>query len=463
MIKAKTLLNVAGLIALTFILFQANPVTAQADQSLYFLPIVPHQRNLNPGYIPGYKFYIGIPLLSSVKTGFENTITYDDIFLKKGDSLILDRDYILDNLGDETKINFNLMEEYFSFGFGIQKNYFNFRVADIAQTNIAINKNLLTFLLYGNGSEEYLGQSVNLGGLAFNISYYREYSFGYSRKINEKLNVGINLKYLQGIANLVTESSDFYLYTDPNDYSIRIKSNIEINMSVPGIETEARPKDFLPNPKNKGFAVDFGAEYIINEKFDVFASMLNLGSINWTDNLKNFKSKDPNKEFVYEGFDIDDYFEDNTFDSDKIEKVLDSIADVIGIVETAEPYKSSLPPRLNMGGHFNLTKNDMFSVLIRNQFAKDNNWATASIAYTRKITRDVNIMVSNLFFQGSYFNPGIGFAANLGPVQLYLINENFTAPFAFGKSNMFALRFGINLVYEGKGDSKLINPSEDSK
>jgi hypothetical protein len=229
-------------------------------------------------------------------------------------------------------------------------------------------------------------------------------------------------------------------------------------MSAPGMQTDTKPQDFLPNPKNSGFALDFGGEYIINEKFDVFASMLNLGSIKWTKNLKNFKTEDTENEFVYDGFDINDYFEDNEFDIDQIESVLDSIADEIGIVETAEPYKSSLAPMLNLGGQFNLTKNDMFSLLIRNQFAKDNNWATASLAYTRKITRDVNIMVSNLFFQGSYFNPGIGFAANLGPVQLYLVNENFTAPFAIGNANMFAVRFGINLVFEEKGDSKAINP-----
>ncbi len=455
--KIKLTVLFFGLSIVISIFFQSNNAIAQADRTLSFLPIVPHSRNINPGHIPEYKFYIGIPFLSSIKTGFENSISYEDIFLRKGDSLILDRDHILSNIDDETKINFNLMQEFISFGFKVKKNYFHFRVADLVQTNIAINKNLLTFLLYGNGSEEYLGKTVNLGGEAFNINYYREYSFGYTRQINEKLNVGGNFKYLQGIANITTNKSDFEIYTNPEDFSIKIRSHIDINMSIPGMNnSDIEIEDLLPNPKNSGFAFDLGGEYKVNEKIETFISILNIGSINWTENLKNFRTENPEKEFVYEGFDIGEYFEDNEFDTDRMENIVDSITDEFGIIETAENYTSKLAPILNVGGHYNLTKKDMFSLLVRNQFVKNSNWASASIAYTRKFSRNLNLMVSNTFFNNSYLNPGIGVAANIGPVQLYLINENFIAPFVLHNSNVFVVRFGINLIFEPKGDETLI-------
>ncbi len=439
-----------------------NTATAQFDRSLTFLPVVPQGRNVNPAFIPNHKFYIGVPFLSSVKTGFENSINYEDIFLKKGDSLLLDRDHILSNIDDVTRVNINLMEEYFTFGFKVNKNYFHFRVGDLIETNIAIDKDMIKFLLYGNGSDEYLGTDVKIDDNLMNATYYREYALGYSRQINDKFSAGINLKYLQGIANLATNKTGISLYTNPDDFTLAIQTDIDINISLPGIDnSDLTASEFLPNAKNKGFAFDIGGQYIINNQFQVFASMLNIGSIKWTENLKNFKTENPGSTFTYDGFDIQEYFEDNKFDNDRIDNVLDSIVDEIGINETSIPYKTKLAPMLNIGGHYNLTDKDQFSILLRNQFLETYNWTTVSVGYTRTLGRGINLMLSNSFFSQSYLNPGIGFAASIGPVQLYLVNENIIAPFMLNNSNVFLVRFGINLIFREK--NKNVEEIEISK
>ncbi len=94
----KTNRNISrALIALCVVIIglSVNDVSAQADRSLYYLPILPNARTVNPAIVPQYKVYVGIPFLSSVRTGVENTFNYDDIFLQKGDSLYLDRDHFL--------------------------------------------------------------------------------------------------------------------------------------------------------------------------------------------------------------------------------------------------------------------------------------------------------------------------------------------------------------------------------
>jgi len=444
------ILALAFTVALSVFAIQ-NTATAQFDRSLTFLPVVPQGRNINPGFIPDHKFYIGVPFLSSIKTGFENSTNYEDIFLKKGDSLVLDRDYILSNMDDVTRVNINFMEEYVTFGFKVNKNYFHFRVADLVESNIAIDKEMVKFLFYGNGSTEYLGQEINIDNNAINMTYYREYALGYSRQINEKFSAGINLKYLQGIANLYTKKTGIKLYTDPTDFSLTIQTDIDINISSPGIDnSDVAASDFLPNAKNKGFAFDIGGQYVINNQFQVFASMLNIGSIKWTENLKNFKTENPGSAFTYDGFDIQEYFEDNKFDNDRIDNVLDSIAEEIGINETSESYSTKLAPMLNIGGRYNLTEKDQFSILFRNQFLESSSWTTVSVGYTRTLGQGINLMLSNSFFSQSYLNPGIGFAANIGPVQLYLVNENIIAPFMLNNSNVFLVRFGVNLIFREK-------------
>jgi len=428
-------------------------VSAQSDRQLHFLPIVPHGRTVNPAFAPSYSFYLGIPALSNINTGFENTINYEDIFQRKGDSLLLERDYLMANLKDESNINFNFQIEYLTFGFKAGKNYLHFRVAEKLQTEFMLRKDLVQFAMYGNGHESLLGKTVNLGGSSFDMMLYREYSLGYSRNVNEKLNVGVNFKYLQGLANISTEKSDFELTTNPDDFSLAVRSDLLFNVSMPGINDEDIDlKFFLPGKANNGFAVDLGADYEINERFDAYASLLNLGSIKWTENLKNFKTIDSQKIFNYEGFDISDYFSNGKLDNDRIENIFDSIADEMGIKETAEAYTSKLSPVLNVGGRFNLTKNNVFNVLLTNRFQNNDNWTTFSVAYTRSFSRDVNLMVSNTVFKDSFLNLGAGLAVNLGPLQLFAVSENILAPLYLTKTNIFNFRFGLILVFEPKGE-----------
>ena len=451
--KISSILKRLAFISVLFML--ATPaVFAQADRSMYFLPILPNARVVNPAIYPQYKFYIGIPFLSSVKTGVENTFNYDDVFQKKGDSLYLDREYLLSNLDDKNVTNINLTEELITFGFKAKNNYFHFRIADIANSNVTITKELIRFGLYGNGSDYYQGKTINLGGNAINVTYYREYSFGFTRQIDEKINAGINLKFLQGIANVYTENLDFTLQTDPDDFTLTATSNIALHTSLPGDNgNDIQPEEIFTNTGNSGFAFDLGGRYIINEKFTTSASLLNIGSITWKENLKSFKSEDPDNSLVYDGLDLDKFFVYNEFNQHNLTKALDSIKDELGIIETEESYRSKTPSTLILNLDYNLTPKDQFGFVFGSQFLEELVWPSVSLGYTRKFNRDINLMFSYSASRNNYFNLGIGFGANLGPVQFYLINENVTAPLAFTKASYYVLRFGFSLVF-GNNDKK---------
>jgi hypothetical protein len=431
-------------------------VAAQNERSLYFMPDVPQSRYINPAHFPDHNLNVGLPFLSSFRFGVENTFNYDDIFQKRGDSILLDRSYMLDNLIDNNAINFDMMIEYLSVGFKHSDNYFSFRIADVGNASAVLTKETLRFAFFGNGNEEFLGQTVNLSDNAINFSYYREYAFGFTRKINGKLNIGTNIKYLQGIANLYTNDFRFNLETDPDDFTLTMRSNLDFNLSAPGIDGDATAGDFMPNGNNSGFAFDFGVQYQINEKLSASAGLVNLGSITWNSNLKNFRTIDPDKEFVYSGFDLNDYFDNYAFDNEQINNILDSISDELGIVETATNYRTPLPAWINLNANYKLTENSGLGILLRNRFLKDQNWTTVSLAYTHSFNNMVNLMVSNTFAKRSYFTPGFGLSVNLGPVQMYLVNENFVAPLLFNSAKLYSIRFGVNFIFR----DKVILPTE---
>jgi hypothetical protein len=460
--KAKiTNSTLTKLIVIILFLGIASPaVKAQADRSMYFLPILPNARIVNPAIYPKYNFYIGVPFLSSVKTGFENTFNYDDIFQKRGDSLYLDREYLLSNLDDKNIVNLNFSEEVLSFGFKARKNYFHFRIADIINSNVTITKDLLRFGLYGNGSDYYLGKTINLSGNAVNMTYYREFSLGFTRQINPKINAGINLKYLQGIANAYTKNLDVTIETDPNDFTITAKSNIVLHSSLPGNDgNDIEPLDVFTNTGNSGFAIDFGGSYNINDKFTASASLLNLGSIKWEENLKSYKTENPSESFVFDGFDLNDFINDKEINQERITAILDSIQDELGLIEVKESYRSKTPSTMILNLDYNLTQKDRFGFIFGSQFLEKEVWPTVSLGYTRNFNRNLNLMLSYTASPQNYFNLGIGVAANAGPVQFYVINENFTAPFMLNKASFYVLRFGISLVF-GKNTPAEIKVAE---
>lgn len=424
-----------------------HQLTAQNERSLFFLPGIPQKKYMNPAAFPDNKFYIGIPILSSMKVGLENTFDYEDFFIPVGDSIYFDRDHFVNNLQPETSINLDMLAEYFSAGFRLKDNYFTLRIADNGNVNATLTKETLLFFLYGNGSDRFLGKEVNLGGNGINFSFFREYALGYARKINPKLTVGMNVKYLQGIANVSTNDLSVNLYTDSVDYTIKLNSNIEINTSLPD---EPDASDFMPSSNNPGFAFDFGAEYQFDEKLSAALGVTNIGFINWNVNPKNYRSANPGEEFVYEGFELEEYFEDNAFNSGALNNALDSIADEIGVMETADGYRTAVPSWLNMNVNYKFTPSHQAGLLFQNRFLQNQNWSTLTLAYTYSLKDKLHVMVSNTFSKSSAVAPSFALGTNLGPLQIFIINENFLAPLSYRKAKFYSLHLTFNLVFKDK-------------
>jgi hypothetical protein len=132
--KKNRILNVLMFINLVLIICQLQ---AQNERSLFFLPDIPQRKLVNPAAFPDHRLYVGVPILSSLKMGFENTLCYNDFFIRKGDSIYFEQDYFVNNLKLNNNINFDLSLEFLSAGIKIKDNYFNFRIADKMNVNTA--------------------------------------------------------------------------------------------------------------------------------------------------------------------------------------------------------------------------------------------------------------------------------------------------------------------------------------
>jgi len=126
-----------------------------------------------------------------------------------------------------------------------------------------------------------------LDGTRIAMSWNREYGFSYGVNVIDnfdfKLDVGVGVKYIQGIGYLDIQSDGktlkAFIASSPW-FGIKFGNNGQLKQSSDSINL-----GFLPNSAGMGLGFEFGATAIIKDHFRVSASLTDLGSINYQTNV----------------------------------------------------------------------------------------------------------------------------------------------------------------------------------
>ena len=246
-----------------------------------------------------YDFFVGNQYIkySEIKKYYkENEIDQDD-----------NEVLVFENQGNNV-IGFGQNFQWFGFGYQFRtkdgkKLDFAFQVVDKAHGNFDVSENFTTLIFQGNNNSTFRGNWVDLGKTQIQLHYFREFALNVAfpflyKDQNHTFRLGIRPKYIQGIGAIKAQKSDFHMFTSENGDEIGIK--FDYNYQTSGIF------EFNPlNSTGKGFGVDLGLTYFINKNFEVVASLLNIGSVKYTDNIKNF-TKAGDTSFV--GIEADNIF-----------------------------------------------------------------------------------------------------------------------------------------------------------
>lgn len=420
---------------------------AQQEFTLYNMNFVPQRTYLNPGFIPGGgTIFIGIPVLSSEYINVNNNgFLYSDVVKHRSDdSLYIDFENMLSKLAKENYLSSAYRADLLSFGIAVQKNYFSFNITEKANFRFRYPKSFMEFLWKGNGA--YLDKEVNFNfGLDF--THYREYGIGAARQINDKLSVGLKLKYLYGMENFNAKKTDISLYTDADDYAITAKANIELNSSGLNDTTDFSVTDYAFKKGNHGFGADLGAEYKVNEKFTLSASLLDLGVINWKYNTNNYISHDQNAHFTYNGFELNQLINSDSSSTKDIGKALgDSLSKIFKIDTLHQTYKTKLSPQMYIGGNYVFSETSQAAALIYWQAFDKKIHPGISLSYNHKLSDWLNVSASYSIYNRSYSNVGLGAALKGGPVQFYIVTDNVFGLIFPQSTKNIQLHFGINFI-----------------
>jgi outer membrane protein OmpA-like peptidoglycan-associated protein len=454
------------------ICFWASALFAQTNPMFYNFRSVAQSSFLNPAHVSRQAFTIGLfdnfNHISTPGISAYDILRNDETAEQSIEKILSNSSYHLKDIHLYNEIN------PFFLGFRIKKNYFSFAIQNSVSTNIGLPKDLLSLLYYGNAnSTQTFNKDIVLSDLQLKSRTYTSLSASFTREFGEKLTIGIRGKYHVGLTDLSLERNNTTIKTDSgseNSYKITASTDYllrgagitriedlqsQLANSTTGSASTNLLIDFgqnlFKNPIGSGFSIDLGADYKFNQKLSVSASILDLGSITW----KEARSYSQKGTFIFEGFNTDD---PSTIDSAEFAQLLDSINRVFEPKQdTINAYTTRLNPRFYIGMNYQLFKSGSIGLVGYGETWNGKFYPGASISYTQRLWRLMDLRVNYNIYRGNNQNVGAGIAVNLAPISIYMLSDNIMgwAP-TDGTLRLdgryTTVRFGVNINIGGRFD-----------
>jgi hypothetical protein len=447
--RNSTRITIVFAILLAFILAvldaSAQPLTG------YQIQYMPQRASMNPAFTPHSKINIGIPIFSAININYSNQgFTYHDLVKQNGDSLVLDMDHMISGLDSRNRLAFEFETDLFSFGLKQGKNFFSFNATEKINFNFIYSKALMEFLYYGNaptmGTTQYLNPKID--GV-----HYREYGFGFSREINQKITAGIRIKYLYGMENVMSSGTGATIYTDPEDFAITAHSDFTLHTA--GMDSSSfdnfQFNEYMLGKKNTGFGFDAGIVVKVLPKIELTASVIDLGSIRWKTEASNYSTSTSQGAFVYHGLDLGEFINnDSTSAEEYLENLGDSLYSSFDVKTTHESYSYKLPHQYFVSANYLITETKQAGIVVRNKNIQGMSVTDYNLNYTQTIGTWFNFTVSYNKINRTKGMPGAGFSLNFRNNQFYFVTDNIPGLIWWKKSGNTGFRTGINFMF-GRG------------
>jgi hypothetical protein len=451
-----------------------NPLHAQRNLALYNLPGVPQSQVMNVGRMPDYNFHLSLPLISNINlsansSGFSandlRNIEFDGSEGSGESFFETDFSDFIDQIGPFNTLGFDFNTTLLDAGFRLGKGYIGLQAMESVNGFLGYSESLFTSFDeiqrltpgdFDNGPRRY---SVN--GTFLNFSHHRTLGGSYTHEIIPgKLSAGVRAKMAIGIGRAWTRNENFSIVGDYQQGILGLEGNVGLVLAgLPAAFDSTQGFDsYIQGSGNQGLALDLGAQYRINDKIEVFASLVNLGQINWRNNIS---------EYGYSTKYLDFYANQSV---DTRQEALDEVIDFVSTPEKTKylgNIKSPLPMYAYAGGNYHFNKTLSAGAMVNLERLDGFNYWNFTLNGRANLGRVLQAGVTLAQVQGIGFQLGAGAAVNLGPLQIYAASDNVSSVVKLGNARNAQLNVGINLVF-GRGrtktdvalqDSSAMNPS----
>ncbi len=425
--------------------------TGQTSSQLYGLRTVPQSSYQNPAFFPDEtKFVMSIPLISGVSTDIYNTaFSFDELFSKNGDydSLYLDLNPIINKNAEVNKSLLDFQHDLLMFGFQTGGTFITFGLKQRFAARAIYSDDLMKFFWQGNNITE--NNNLDFSNSYINEMHIFDYHFGMSIKAGQSVILGFRLHLLQGLSNISLENNKLNLktfYDSENVY--RITGNTDFRLHTSGFSflndsTQFSPSSYFLDFKNTGFAFDFGIDAKISEQINITASILDLGSISWRNDVNNHSSTADSINFSGITVDI-------LNDSNIMEHYSDTLKNILQLKTDTLIYTTSLKPRIMLScEYYSFNMRDRISFLFAGKFAENGFEPLFSFGYDRKVSDKFTYKITYTYLKYAPLTFGAGMAFDFKPFQFYVTADNIFQFVLPKRQRFFQLSFGLNIKIPG--------------
>lgn len=364
-----------------------------------------------------------------------------------------DKDELNTLLGEsDLVVNLNLNYLSFAMNFGEKTGSFGFALIDRFGTNLRLSK-VFTDLIF---SGLYPMKLYSLSDVDIKLSYTREISFSYGRKILDfensfikNLYGGLAIKFIRGYYYLSTAKNNSYFKID-NDNVLRGSWDYQIYHALSpdfatnyGKDSIVSVDDFsfsiFPEPAGSGVGFDIGFTSFINDQLRASLAITDIGSITWD---KNQAIINGSGDFTFEGYSS----------KEQIDSLTDRFKQVTSDLKST--FKTSLPTALRLGVSYQLDQAPFISkfpgkMLVSFDYNQGFNNEVGNTTKPRfslsidwKPGNWIPFIRTGISLGGKYgFRWGFGLGFMMGPLEFDLASSNFeslVSPNTANKLNLFA-------------------------
>lgn len=450
----KKILFTAIIILLSLVSF-----SQEMNNTLYFLRFSPQANLLNPSMTPEAKVWVGFPGLNSIGLQYNNnSFNLGDVIVKKknytGDKpYMISIDNLYDAMSEKSTININTDISLLSIGIRSKRDVFTLDIRHKNTISVGFDKSLFGF--FKEGSVAYKGKSVEFGDTQLNSLAYNEIALGYSRELDDekKLIVGGKLKMIMGISSLNMSDSNLSLNIASDGLSANVRSKMDVRVAGPikfkdpkAIEFKFDDMEFddsdiggtMLGTDNLGFGIDLGMQYKLTEDISLYASVLDIGFVNWKSGHNIYMNAD----YDWEGIDFSKHIKDSNVDA--LEDLADDLEEEFKLTKKDEGFTQALPTKLYVGGQYKVKEWFTAGLLSRTQFYNGRVYSSLTASGNVKTGKRLSASLSYSVVNNSYTNVGFGFTVQGGPIQFYMVTDNIFAG-NIASAQLVNLRLGMNI------------------
>lgn len=465
----QVILFLMSLFVVTFTV-QAQLVSASARLSL-----VPQHTDLLPGSRPEVKGWLGMTGLSGLAFRLDNNLLQPQGLFTPGPmgGATLQLSNLISQLGDENSMGIQHAQELVSFGFTggeLGESLWSFRIRERAEARFNLPGDLLLIPFTGNVP----GSRLNFSDLEARAIHFREYSVGWNRRWSDHFQSGVRVNYLYGMEYAELANFSATWLTDETDYSYTLQASGVLQTS--GLNTLDQTADdlesYLLYRDNRGWSVDIGGEWQGEEGLMFGGHVLDLGSINWKEDIET--SSLQSVYFNYGGPEITGDVLMDVITGDSLaqwaENQVNELDSMLNPEVSDASFKAALPARVVLEAGLPVVKRQksegrLHAMAVGSLDVDQLNQWNFSVAYNHRWGRNAEIAIAWNQFPNGFGALGAAFSLNLGPLQWYLGADNvmlgswteyvidedvFAIP---DRMDVISIHTGFNLVF-GRGGGK---------